>query len=250
MNARYNYRRSRRKDTQGKAGRLYEHLIAHVLGCEITPRGKPELADLYSGTLGIRVESKSRGDSNSFELRTKQIKEYQRDIPFPLSDTLYALMPYKASNRLRKSDLRPRGMSPNTHGISLMRGLQTNKEYNDFWATHIQTSYLLDLRIIAAFGQHLGIRQCRMIGRMEEQAIWISRTTLNEFFGEDSLFSPNLRRLGLQPQGWAKGVYPIQMNFPIDDQVLSTQFTLVTILRKRLHASIAQTLANSTLALL
>ncbi|MDB5266489.1 MAG: hypothetical protein JWN89_304 [Parcubacteria group bacterium] len=248
-NARYNYRRSRRKDTQGKAGRIYEHLMAQALGCQITPHGRPELADIFSEEINARIEVKSRGDLNSFELRTKQIEGYKEDFPVPFDHTLYALLPWKASSRLRKDDPRPRGIGPNTHMISLLRGLKLDSERNEYWAANVETSYLFDLRIIDKLGTHLGVQPCRMIGRGDEGAIRIGRTTLNEMFGEDSSFSPMLRTLGFSPSGWAKGVYPLHVGFSIDGQQLFSRFTLVTILRKNLHAAIAQTLARQTLSL-
>jgi hypothetical protein len=246
-NAKYNWRRSRQKEMQSKAGRLYEHLMAEVLGCEFSEKDLG-YADIFSTSLGIRVEVKSRGDQNSLELRVNQVHEYGEDIPFPLNDTLYALVPYESTMPLRKGDPRPKGFSPNTHTLSLMRGLRTDAQRNAFWAQYVETSYLVDLRIVNALESYLGIHPCRMIGRGDEMAIRVSRTTLEELFGDGS-FAQTIKELGLSPSGWAKGVYPIYTKFTIDGQRLTSKFTLVTVLRKRLHAKIAERLSTKALTL-
>jgi hypothetical protein len=238
--------RSRANDTQGKAGRLYETLLASVLGCRVSERGNPEYADIFSNELQIRAEVKSRGDVNSLEIRTHQIREYESDIPFPLEYTLYALVHYQSTRYLRKGEKRPKGFSEDTHRISLLRNIRSDAELNEFFATHIQSIHLLDLRVIKGLEKHLGTRTCRMVGRSEESAVSISRTAINDFFGDVS-FGESLKRLGLAPQGFAKGVYPMHVGFGIDGQTLVAKFNLVTVLRRRLHAEMATVLAQKTL---
>ncbi len=241
--------RSRANDTQGKAGRLYEHLMAATLGCVITKRGDYERGDIYSNDLGIRVEIKARGDVNTPELRVNQIQEYEEGEPFPLSYTLYALVLYRSTLRLKDGDPRPKGIGPNTHMLSLLRSIRKDDELNRFFASNIQLVYLLDLRVISALKDHLGTIGCRMVGRREEQAVRIGRMKLDELFGNDERVKNTLRKLGIRPSGWAKGVYPIQTRFSIDGQRLKSDFTLITVLRKGLHASVASALAQKSLTL-
>ncbi len=234
----------RRENRTTKTGKLYEYLFAQTLGCEIAEHGKPEFADMFNFDLGFRVELKSRGELNSFEIRVNQVSEYEESIPFPLTHTLYAIVPYHNTRRLTLGGKRPSGFSKKTSMVSLTRGLKTDQERNRFWAENIQTSYLVDLRIISAMRTKLQTHSCRMIGRGHEQAIRLGRTALAEFFGDDSSFASTLRTLGLNASGWAKGVYPLHVRFPIDEQRLSSRFTLVTVLRKGLHAKVAMRLAD------
>ncbi|MDB5193995.1 MAG: hypothetical protein JWN50_9 [Parcubacteria group bacterium] len=250
MGSAYNYRRSRQKDMQGKAGRLYEHMICEMLDLEHSPKGSEEYADCFSIDLAARFEVKSRGDANSFEIRVNQVHEYQENTPFPLDHTAYALFPYQATEPLHRGDPRPRGIGPNTHSLSLMRGIRKDADRNRFWAEHVQTSYILDFQVICALEAHLGTHPCRMIGRSDEEAIRLTRTTLDELFGEETALAPTLRKLGLKSAGWAKGVYPIRVRFQIDDQRLASgEFTLITILRKGFNAKIADKLAYKALTL-
>lgn len=240
--------RSRANDTQGKAGRLYETLLASTLGCEIAERGYSEFADIFSRDLQVRVEVKSRGDVNSLEIRTRQIEEYEEDLPFPLEYTLYALVFYQSTRHLKRGEPRPRSFSPKTRQISLMRGIKTEAALNEFFATHIQSIYLLDMKVVRGLESHLGTRDCRMVGRSDEEAIAVSRTAISKLFGDVS-FASSLRTLSLNPTGWAKGVYPLHIGFNIDGQELYSRFNLVTVLRKRLHAEVAAVLARKTLAI-
>lgn len=241
--------RSRANDTQGKVGGFFQHLVARLLGCKISPHGHPEWADLFSIDLQIRVESKARGDVNSLEIRTGQIREYEEEPPFPLEHSLYALGFYQSTRRFRKGDQRPRGFSPKTSQISLMRSIRTESELYSFLSEHIQSLHLLDLKVVKALESHLGTRPCLMVGRSEETAVRVSRTRLDELFGEDESFAKVLKTLKLSPSGWAKGVYPIHVGFNIGGQELRSKFTLVTVLRKGLHAAVAREIANRTLAL-
>jgi len=242
--------RSRANDTQGKAGRLYEHLIAAALDCRVTERGDWERADIHSHDLGIRVELKARGDVNTHELRVNQIREYmEEEPPFPISHTLYAIVLYRSTRRLKDGEPRPKSIGPNTHMISLLRSIRNDRELNKFFADNIQLVYLLDLRIVSALETHLGTSECRMVGRQGEQAVRLRRSKLEDLFGNDADLTDTLRKLGMRPSGWAKSVYPIQTRFSIDGHRLKSEFTLITVLRKGLHADIAKVLAQRALTL-
>jgi hypothetical protein len=240
-----------KKGKHRKTGKFFEHMLAEMLACEISARdlpGSTAWADIHSNDLGIRIEVKSKGDVKIPEIRVSQVREYEEEPPFPITHSLYAIALYKGTGPLTRNGPRPRGFSEKTKMVSLMRDLKTDAEYNQFFASHAQTVYLLDLRIIQAFEKKLGVHSCRHIGRREEMAIRLGRTTLDEHFG-DASFEDSLKQLRLQPAGWAKGVYPMQVHFRIDSQRLSSKFTLVTVLRKNLHADIARVIAKKTLAL-
>lgn len=241
--ANYNWRRSRQKDTQIKAGRIYEHLVAQVLGCEISRQDEYEYADLHSIDLGIRVEVKARGDNNPFGLHTEQMDQYENDLPFPLSHTLYALVPYRSRRRIKAEEERPRKFSRKTTMISMLRFLKTDWERNEFWAANVEFIYLLDFRIVKGLLALLGSKKGHFAGRKSEDALVVNRTTLTSLFQDES-FATAIRTLSLSASGWAKGVYPTRTRFTLDGQRLSSNFTLITVLRRSLHAKIASQLCN------
>lgn len=246
--ANYNWRRSRQKDLQQKVGRLYERMMKSALSCELSPRGHPELADLFSVDLGIRVDVKARGDNNSLDLRVSQIDEYGEEAPFPIEHTLYALVPYKSSLSLNKQSIRPRGISKKTKMLSLLRSIRGDHNLNLFLSANVNLVYLLDIRIINALRRNLGHTVNRLAGRPGQETVSITRTKLIDLFG-DSEFEKSLRSLKLDPRGWAKGVYPLRTMFEHEGHSYSSNFTLVSVVRKRLHANLAKMFANKAITL-
>ncbi len=241
--ANYNWRRSRQKDTQIKVGRIYEHLVARVLGCEISRQDEYTYADVHSIDLGIRVEVKARGDNNPFGLHIEQMDQYEDDLPFPLSHTLYALVPYRSRRWIKAEEERPRKFSKKTTHISMLRSLKTDRERNEFWARNVEFIYLLDFQIVKGLLALLGSRREHFAGRKSEDTLVGNRTTLTSLFQDES-FATAMRTLGLSASGWAKGVYPTSTEFTLDSQRLSSEFTLITVLRRSLHAKIAPQLCN------
>ncbi|MBX4195547.1 hypothetical protein KW796_01135 [Candidatus Parcubacteria bacterium] len=258
--AEYNWLRSRAMDTQGKAGLLYECLMAEALGCEISERGKAEYADIYSERLGIRVEIKARGDNNPHGFRVDQILHYEWDLPAELRHTLYAVVLYRSRRAIRKGEAPPNGFSTKTTMVSMLRFLKTDEQRNQFWAENVTVVYLLDLRVINGLESLLGTVKGHFAGRPDEMDLVVNRTVLTELFQDASLTS-SLKKLHLSPSGWAKGVYPMKVRFqcPIMDpdvsgrvirhQTLDSGFTMITLVRRNLHAQLAQEISARTLAL-
>ncbi|MBX4200265.1 hypothetical protein KW790_02295 [Candidatus Parcubacteria bacterium] len=256
--AEYNLLRSRAKNIQGKAGTFYERLMAATLGCELSPPGQPDYGDIHSGELGIRVEVKARGDGNAHGLRTSQIERYEWDLPRDLRDTLYALIPYRSRRSIHKGEERPRGFSPRTNKVSMLRGLSKDKELNEYWAKNVDVAYLLDFRIINGLRNTLGTVTGHHAGRPEEQDVVVGRKKLTELFQDDAI-SRSLRSLGLAPSTWAKGVYPLTVGYThkyphhnrdeLVDQHLVSQFTLITVVRRDLHVRLAEKILSRALAI-
>ncbi len=236
--------RSRGLDTQGMVGNFFQHLMTQILECDPTPRGYPAWGDMSSLDLQIRVESKSRGDVNSLEIRAHQIREYEEDPPFPLEYSLYSLAYYQSTERFKAGQPRPRGFSPKTSQYSLIRSIKNEGDMYQFLSSHIKGIYLVDLSIVTAFEKKFGAKPCRMVGRREETAVQIGWERVNELLGEDASFIEGLQKLKLRPTSWAKGVYPMHITCTIGDVTFPVRFTLITLLKKPLNARIAYILGR------
>ncbi len=247
------WRETRKRNTQGKAGKLYEHLMAETLGCVLSPRGQPQLADIHSLELRSRIEVKAGGDRGSIEIKVEQLRRYEGNLPFPDFDhTLYVICPYRSSEYAPRSltmkPLLPDGFSEKTKGVSLLRSLKTDTARNRFWAENILTTYLLDMSIVQGLERKWGVHPCRQVDRSDEMVVRVTPKKLFNLFRKKP-FEQALRSIGLKPGGYAEGVYPLQVHFKAGTQSLQSKFELVTILRKGLHADVAKVIASKTLAL-
>lgn len=236
--------------------------MAHVLGFKVSPQGKSEYGDLFSTKLKTRVEVKARGDNNAIGMHTRQLDGYEWDLPQELRHTLYCLVPYRSRRQITEAEKLKYGFSPKTTMISMLRFCKTEESANKHWAENVDVVYLLDIRLINGLRDYLGVAMGHYAGRPDEEAVVVGRNTLTELF-QDGTLSRSLKKLGLSPSGWAKGVYPIKTRYTyrypldqVDDQLsrfaeqrLSSEFTLITVVRRDLHAELASEINKRTIAL-
>lgn len=232
------WRKMRHKNTLGRVGEFYQHLVAQLLSCVTADIGREEYGDIFSNDLGIRVEVKARDNKHLFGLGISQKRGYEDEPPFPLSYTLYALVTYRNNKRFGKNDKRPRGLRAINH--SPLARLAHKHEQHQFLAGKIDEIYLLDIEVINALENLHGLKVGHFAGRAEEQSIVLSRTDLRRYFRNGS-FGDVTRELGLKSKrGWARSENNVAMSLVVDERSFEPRFTLVTVLRKSLHAQILE----------
>lgn len=242
--AKSNWRKMRQKNTLGRVGEFYQCLVANLLDCTITEQGNTEYADMYNETLGIRVEVKARDNNHAFGISVDQKRVYEKEPPFPLNDTLYALVTFRNSKRRGTSDKRPRGVQSDT--FSELARLNRKSQQQEFLAGKVDEVFLLDLEIISALERTHGTRVGHFAGRAGEDSIVLRRTELREYFRNGS-FAQGMRAFGLYPSGWVRRSSEVRVTMFLRGAVLTSEFTLVTVLRARLHKQIALVIQDKVL---
>lgn len=199
---------------------------------------------MYNEELGIRVEVKARDNNHAFGIGVDQKRVYEGDPPFPLTDTLYALVTFRNSRRRAVGDRKPRGIRSDT--FSELARLSRKSQQQEFLAGKVDEVFLLDLEIVNALERVHGTRLGHFAGRAGEASIVLRRTELREYFRNGS-FAHSMRLLGLRSSGWVCRSNEARVIMLLKGAVLTSEFTLVTVTRPRLYKQIASVIKDKVL---
>lgn len=237
-------------------GSFFEAGLAHLLNCQLSEYGKPELADIYNPDLGFRVEVKARDHGHAFGLKVSQKNKYlKNNLPFPDSfeHTLYALATYRRSLEWVSKKFGPRGRSENY--ISRLLRLESEHEKCELLASTWMSVYLIDIQIINALQEVFGVSRSRHLGQRDEHDIVIRQgrdPMLPQLFCRQN-FTKTLEMAGLKARDWRGFEREVKSHFKFStrdnqgewqEQSYSTHFRLVAVTQKDL----SRNLLNMTFA--
>jgi hypothetical protein len=227
----------------GTVGDFGQNIVAELLDCSISPRGNTDFADLFSENLGIRVEVKTCDNNHRFVFKHKQLRGYQDEdsVPFPISDTLYALLGYRNRKSIKDHKLRPKRLRSKT--FSELARLLLPGEQAQYLADRVDELYLLDLDVVTALEDILPTSTNYFPGHQGKTSMSAGRSELRSLF-RDSDFSRLCRTLKLKECSWVREILPISRPVSIGDLTFTVEYRLIALLKKSTYKMLLQTLRS------
>lgn len=217
-------------------GEFFEHLVAEIFDGRITSPDEWDLGDVFVEDIDTAIEVKAR-DRRPFILNRKQKDHHVRKAAAKeVSDFLYGFCCYGSRKRFDKDDPRRLGYSEKSTTFSMLAQLETEEEKRTHLSQHIERLYLLDIRMVDAWGKHNGYRLGGYIGevRKKQSHFNLGRRDLNWIFTHPA---ESIALLGLRGK-WKFGVQDTLATVYMDGGMYSTRFMLHTALRPATHEAV------------
>lgn len=250
MARRSNWQKARDANTNGNSGQFGELLMAKILDCELSSeralvgdQSSQDFADIYNEDLGFRVEVKTCCNKAPFQIRLKQLRRYgiNAHLPFPITDTLYALVSYKNQTAQKTKKGVKKNKNEGQKNFSPLSRLPMKWHRIKFIAERTDEIYILDRRIVRQLKRHVPVKDKPKPGRGNGPAMVANRTKIRKLL-RDSTIEELAENFSIKPRHWVREIRTIDSTTVVDGVEYSVSCRLITILPKLTHERIAQTI--------